>query len=170
MSLIETVMTALGGEFTTTKTARSSYQSNGTHTVRRLRNGNVQVELHSLKNGTNINFITKGRLGAAAYRALTEAGVAEDDISVSDGSFDNRNNQQNVWKPWPSLYVQGSATTSDSAGGSKRVEALESDMGDIKSMLTQLLGAKASPEAPTSDGDDADGDGPVAEEPANADF
>jgi len=98
MSLIETVMTALGGEFTTVKTNRSSYQTNGVHTVRGLRNNNVQIELHDLKTGNGLDFIQKGRMGAQAYRALTEAGIPEADISVSNGSYDNRGGQQGNWK------------------------------------------------------------------------
>ena len=164
MSLIDTVKTALGGEFTTVKTNRSSYETNGTHTVRRLRNNNVQVEFHDLKTGTSMNFIAKGRLGAMAFKALVDAGVPEDDIQVSDGSFDNRGGQTGVWRPWPSLYVQNTATTTAAPESNKRIDKVESDMGEIKAMLAQLLGGQTT-------STDSDGDGPVADEvPANADF
>lgn len=160
MSLIETVKTALGGEFETVKTNRSSYQTNGTFTVRALRNQNVQVELHALKNSEGMNFIQKGRLGSQICNALVKAGVAEDDIQVSNGSYDNRGGQQGVWRAWPSVYV------SNGANATKTADAQAERMAQLEAMVARLQ-AKSVTAAPDAD---ADGDGPVGEQTADTDF
>jgi hypothetical protein len=151
MSLIETVKTALGGTFETVKTARSSYQTNGTFTVRALRNQNVQVELHDLKNSQGMNFIQKGRLGSQICHALTKAGVSEDDIQVSNGSYDNRGGgEKGVWRAWPSVYVAKNV-----AAGDTKASATAERLVQLEAMVARLQASAEQATPTTEDGDGA---------------
>ena len=150
MSLIETVKTALSGTFETVKTARSSYQTNGVFTVRALRNSNVQIELHDLKNSQGMNFIQKGRLGSQICAALATAGIPESDISVSNGSYDNRGGgEKGVWRAWPSVYVAKNV-----AAGDTKASATAERLVQLEAMVARLQ-ASAEQTAPTKDGDGA---------------